>query len=486
MPTLPAALASLRDALRAAPLSLPLPSAEAGRRDRDELVQQVDDHLLPRLARRDAPMLAVLGGSTGAGKSTLVNSLVGATVTETGVLRPTTRSPVLVCHPDDEAAFGPDAQGTGVLPDLPRVTGAGTTGLRVATSRRVPSGIALVDSPDIDSVEVAHHDLAAQLLGAADLWLFVTTAARYADAVPWDHLVRARERSVALAVVVNRVPGDAVDAVTGDLQRRLDAGGLAGTPVFAVEESTLADGRIEPRAQALLDAWLTGLAADRDARRALVERSLQGALRSLADRVERVADAVDDQAWAVRRLAGAVEHRFVDARDRIAEDLGAGMPSRDPTSGSREHRGTRWRDRLRQVVGRTRDRVRSGGGPDPRPDAEDRGAGEPRLVDLVHDAVDEAALEAVEAWRRTPGGEAVLATAPPAVDRGGEDVREEATREVEAWRGEERARADLLARVDRILDDQQDRLLVLLDGLAAPADAERIRATLARARGAGA
>ena len=38
---------------------------------------QLDDYVLPRLATIDAPLLAVVGGSTGAGKSTLVNSLVG-------------------------------------------------------------------------------------------------------------------------------------------------------------------------------------------------------------------------------------------------------------------------------------------------------------------------------------------------------------------------------------------------------------------------
>ena len=41
----------------------------------------------------------VVGGSTGAGKSTLVNTLVGAEVSTAGVLRPTTRAPVLACHP---------------------------------------------------------------------------------------------------------------------------------------------------------------------------------------------------------------------------------------------------------------------------------------------------------------------------------------------------------------------------------------------------
>lgn len=46
------------------------------------------DYLLPQLRQIDAPLLAVVGGSTGAGKSTLVNTLVGDDVTKVGWLRP--------------------------------------------------------------------------------------------------------------------------------------------------------------------------------------------------------------------------------------------------------------------------------------------------------------------------------------------------------------------------------------------------------------
>ena len=42
-----------------------------------------------------------------------------------------------------------------------------------------------MDAPDVDSVVEDNRDLAATLLAGADLWIFVTTAARYADAVPW-------------------------------------------------------------------------------------------------------------------------------------------------------------------------------------------------------------------------------------------------------------------------------------------------------------
>ena len=96
-------LIALRDELAAAELRLETAAAPEGRRVRDELAGQIDDYLLPRLRQMDAPLLMVVGGSTGAGKSTLVNSLVGAPVSAAGVLRPTTRAPVLVCNPADVA-----------------------------------------------------------------------------------------------------------------------------------------------------------------------------------------------------------------------------------------------------------------------------------------------------------------------------------------------------------------------------------------------
>src|SRR6185312_4018983 len=147
-------------------------------------------YLLPRLARLDAPLLVVVGGSTGAGKSTLVNSIVRTPVSPAGVLRPTTRAPVLVCHPSDMPWFTE----ANILPGLQRTTGASSAGsaaadirtLQVVSAPALTPGLALLDAPDIDSVVDANRALATQLLAAADLWLFVTTASRYADAVPWE------------------------------------------------------------------------------------------------------------------------------------------------------------------------------------------------------------------------------------------------------------------------------------------------------------
>ena len=174
------------------------------------------------------PILVALVGSTGAGKSTLVNSIVGAQVSATGIRRPTTNSPVLACHPDEADWFAENV----FLPTVPRVrqeglARSGRDGLLVlAASEGMPKGVALLDTPDIDSVVSAHRDFARQFLDASDLWLFMTTASRYADAAVWELLEYAKERGAALGIVLSRVPPSSGAELTKHFGAMLEANGL--------------------------------------------------------------------------------------------------------------------------------------------------------------------------------------------------------------------------------------------------------------------
>ena len=153
------AVAALGAVLGRTTFPLPAPSAWPAETDRRELTGQLADYLIPRLRSIDAPLLAVVGGSTGAGKSTLINSLVGDDVSPAGVLRPTTRGPVIVCHPSDLAWFTDDR----ILPQLPR--SSGPDGLRLAPHPGIGPGLALLDAPDIDSVVSTNRELAATPAG---------------------------------------------------------------------------------------------------------------------------------------------------------------------------------------------------------------------------------------------------------------------------------------------------------------------------------
>ena len=131
----------------------------------------------------------------------------------------------------------------------------------------------MLDAPDIDSVEERNRALAAQLLAAADLWLFVTTAARYADQVPWDFLKQAADRSAAVAIVLDRTPPAAVAEVSSHLARMLTARGLRDSPLFAVREGNVDnDGLLPASDVAEIKEWLGALAADADARSASSSR----------------------------------------------------------------------------------------------------------------------------------------------------------------------------------------------------------------------
>jgi hypothetical protein len=309
----------LREDVAQLTLPLELEGVPQARHELNSLLSQLDDYLLPRLRRIDAPLLAVVGGSTGAGKSTLVNSLVRRFVTRSGVLRPTTRSPVLIHHPYDSGAFLTQrilpgfARVTSEAPEPPQVIDVDAprvTALRLVPDEGLAPGLAIIDAPDIDSLVETNRDLAIQLLAAADLWIFVTTAVRYSDAVPWDMLRTAVDRGVSVAVVLDRVPVAAMNEVRVHLAQLLRDRGLSTAPLFTLPESVKdCDGFLPEEVVAPLHGWLGRLARDSRSRDVVVRRTLVGALDSLHERVKILTVAAERQVTARDALASLSSRR---------------------------------------------------------------------------------------------------------------------------------------------------------------------------------
>ena len=432
---LPEVLGVLRDRLAALPLGLATADRDAARSAARGLVDQIEDYLLPRLADLDAPLLTVVGGSTGAGKSTLVNSLVGAGVTASGVLRPTTRAPVLICAPPDLPFFAGDR----VLPGLPRVTGSsgGPGTLQVVPRTELPPGLAVLDAPDVDSVVASNRELAGQLLAAADLWIFVTTAARYADAVPWDLLRTAQERGTALAVVLDRVPPGATAEIAPDLAGMLQRAGLAAARLFVVEERALSEGRLPEGPVAPLRAWLHELAADQGARAAVVRQTLTGALDSVAQRMAGVVSAVEEQQYAADELRRAAGAAYAAAYDGVDQGVRGGSLLRGEVLARwQEYVGTgEWMRSLQGQVSRLRDRVVGAVTGRPAPEHELQGALESSVELLLRAEAERAAERTVTAWRALPGGPALLSGAELDLEQVSPDFPEAAAIQVRDWQG---------------------------------------------------
>ncbi|MFF8785537.1 ATP-binding protein [Streptomyces sp. NPDC015125] len=592
-PRLIDALSVLRNRVDAARFPLPLRGAARARRNRAELLAQLDDYVIPRLRAPQAPLLAVIGGSTGAGKSTLVNSLVGRRVSEAGVLRPTTRTPVLVCHPDDlhwfagprvlpqlarvwvpeqddggedEYAAGGDGLGRGdygvhgeggvtgvtgvggvggaggMVPggvrgvagghgvrmahgprtahglaggrgpgprqEVPgsgeqgaaygygygyaaggRMAGGGVAGggdgggdggayedgayeggayeggayeglasgrgagpggepgvgatggggeaglltVRIETDRALPSGLALLDAPDIDSLVARNRELAAELICAADVWVLVTTAARYADAVPWHLLRTAKEYDVTLVTVLDRVPHQIATDISGRYAELLQRAGLGHVPRFTIpelpESAGGGSGLLPATAVAALRGWLERHAQDPVARTAAADRTAAGVIASLRSRLPALAGAAAAQHAAALRLAGRVEEAYERAAERVRQEVAAG----EVLSGdARAH----WRDH--GLDGRSDELL----------DALTDG-----LTSLLTCAVEEADERAASAWRQDPAAtEVSMSAAAGATGAGGrlgvivrrwrrclEELAEEETREARAGQAGERA-----------------------------------------------
>lgn len=404
-----------------------------------QLREHLQEYLLPRIRNLGAPLVAVIIGSTGAGKSSLINALAGRRVSPSGVLRPTTRRPVALATADDAKTLA-----AGDL--LPGLMSRG--GLEVVTEAvGARPGVIVVDAPDVDSVETKNHGIAVELLDAADLCIVLTTAARYADHVPWQVLERARQRGLPMLALINRLPdGEDAAEVLADYQRMLTRQGLNASgaqgelevvpvPEGAVDASI--DG-IRPAAVRHVSAALDRLATNKKRRHELAERALEGALRGVGWRIEAIADDIDAERGTLERLTSLASDMYADQisalvsrvregrflRDEVLRQwhsfVGEGIVARGLTTG----------------VGKVREAVRGWLRPaPPAPVAEVEEAAFSDLTALTVGHADEAARRTATAWAGDPVGSRTLA-AHPELWKSADDLPTELRAGLEQWIGE--------------------------------------------------
>ncbi len=472
-----ALLETVRRALQQTTLPLELPEAPAARLDVVNSLAQLDDYILPRYRSLDAPLLAVVGGSTGAGKSTLVNALVGHPVTRAGAIRPTTRQPVLLHHPEDRSWFAVQR----VLPNLSRITAnvVGPSGQQQPADRAgqepdpgavtslvmlgddvVPRGVAVLDAPDIDSISDDNRRLAGQLLAAADLWLFVTTANRYADAVPWKLLLEAAGRDITVAVVLDRVPDGARDEVESDLRALLQRQGLADAKVFVIGESPLDElGMLPPDAVLPVRGWVQEIAAVAASRAEIARRTLNGAVKALGQRIAEIAKAEAAQHSAGERLASEVRDAYDDAAAGVLDATKDGTLLRGEVL-------ARWQDfvgtgdffrAVESNIGRLRDRIGAFLTGRPAPAVQVESAIESGLQAVIVDEAAKAAEDADQRWRSNPAGRQLLGTED--LSRTSEGLSEKVASEIRAWQ------SDLMELIRTEGQDKRFRARVLSFGV---------------------
>ncbi|WP_093375749.1 GTPase family protein [Flavimobilis marinus] len=180
--------------------------------------------------------VVAFAGSTGSGKSSLVNAVAGRQVAVPGVRRPTTAEPVAAVWPGPEQGPETDETSLALLRWLDVKTWHDVPPAPPGAAA-VPDGLLVLDLPDHDSVVVEHRLRADRLLARADVMVWVTDPQKYADdALHAGYLRELAGHEGTVVVVLNqadRLQPAERDRCLADLRRLVDADGLRDAVVLA-------------------------------------------------------------------------------------------------------------------------------------------------------------------------------------------------------------------------------------------------------------
>jgi len=396
-PQVAATLEELRGALSDVAFSLRGPSDAEHEATRRRMVKSINEYVLPRVTESvTVPVVVLIAGAGGVGKSTVLNSLAATEVSAVSLTRPTTREPVIWANRRPADDFW--GEFIGRVQDV-----SGRHVEVVVGDGEIASDIVLVDTPPLDLERTFGPVAAEEMLTLADLCIFVTSASRYADAAPYTFLAEANQQGVPVLFVLNKAPDDAwlsADLVN-DFAARLSRRGLLPTPnpnlIFRVglDPLTRPHHGLEAGAIAPLREEL-GALADPQFREEIVRQTTAASLRAITGVGAQLAADLRVDAAHAAALRSAVDDAYLTQQTRFEKELGSGAFA----ALARRKSFTDAATELAGIVTR-----RSG----------------------------VAASEAALSWERLEGGDVLLAAGGPGLYRHGEETPYETVEILERW-----------------------------------------------------
>jgi energy-coupling factor transporter ATP-binding protein EcfA2 len=251
-----------------ASISFPPGEADDGVRAAAAAAGYLRDLLEQLRSGLSSPLVVAIFGGTGVGKSTFLNTLANSLISPVSVKRPCTYHPLVFHH--ERAAEAVAAER--LLSEYPRRAAGGETPaaggvdeplvLRLHAHRIDWLARAiLIDTPDFDSVERRNKATVADIFRRAELVLFVTNPARYADDEQWRFLRQAGKVGKPIRFLFNRAEGEEAPS---DFEARLREAGIEGELVrLPWQAGAVKRGLLKGRAvQRSLVRWMESLLAE--------------------------------------------------------------------------------------------------------------------------------------------------------------------------------------------------------------------------------
>jgi len=233
--------------------------------------------------------------------------------------------------------------------------------------------------------------------------------------VPWTLLRQASERGTSVAIILDRVPPEAVGEIRDHLTAMLKEQGLALAPLFPIPEVPLgADGLLGDAEVGRLKGWLSALANDARARALVVRHTLSGALDSIDSRIAVLAEATGEQQAATNALARVADAAYAEAADGVRKGMLDGTLLRgEVLSRWQEFVGTgEFFKQVESAVSRMRDRITAAVKGQPAPGQQLGEALQTGVAALVTAEGSAAASQVARSWRGMPGGQLLLDATP--------------------------------------------------------------------------